>query len=82
MPYLQTPELEYEEKHDSLFFEEALKKGMETLSEKQQQVLKLRYYEEPKKTHKEISSLLNVSSERVRQIEMEALDKLKKLITT
>jgi RNA polymerase sigma-32 factor len=82
MPYLQTPELEYEEKHDSLFFEEALKKGMETLSEKQQQVLKLRYYEEPKKTHKEISSLLNVSSERVRQIEMEALDKLKKLSTT
>jgi RNA polymerase sigma-32 factor len=82
MPYLQTPELEYEEKHDSLFFEEALKKGMETLSEKQQQVLKLRYYDEPKKTHKEISSLLNVSSERVRQIEMEALDKLKKLITT
>lgn len=80
IPYLQTPELDYEEKHDSLFIENALKKGMETLSEKQQQVLKLRFYEEPKKTHKEISALLNVSSERVRQIEVEALNKLKKLL--
>lgn len=80
IPYLQTPELDYEEKHDSLFMENALKKGMEALSEKQQQVLKLRFYEEPKKTHKEISELLNVSSERVRQIEVEALNKLKKLL--
>lgn len=80
IPHDKTPELEYEEKHDSFIIEEGIKNSINALSEKQQQVLKLRFYEEPRKTHKEISSLLNVSSERVRQIEKEALDKLKKLI--
>jgi RNA polymerase sigma-32 factor len=80
IPDFKTPELEYEEKHDSVIIEESLKNAVTTLSDKQQQVLRLRFYEEPKKTHKEISSLLNISSERVRQIEKEALDKLKNLI--
>ncbi len=80
IPYSLTPELEYEEKHDSKVLEENLKKGIEKLSQNQQKVLQMRFYEEPKKTHKEISELLNVSSERVRQIEVEALDKLRKFI--
>ena len=37
----------------------------------------MRFFNEPKKTHKEISKILNISSERVRQIENEALGKLK-----
>jgi len=80
IPYMQTPELEYEEKHDSLVIEKSLNKGLEQLSATQRQVLNFRFYEEPKKTHKEISLLLNISSERVRQIEKEALAKLKKFI--
>jgi RNA polymerase sigma-32 factor len=78
--YDKTPELEYEEKHDNFVIEENLKKGIEKLSSNQKEVLRLRFYEEPKKTHKEISTILNLSSERVRQIEKEALDKLKKLV--
>jgi DNA-directed RNA polymerase sigma subunit (sigma70/sigma32) len=38
----------------------------------------MRYYIEDKKTHKEIAQELGISSERVRQIEGEALLKLKK----
>lgn len=79
--YLQTPELEYQEKHDTFVVEEMLKQGIKSLPPNQQKVLNLRFYEEPKKTHKEISSILNISSERVRQIEKEALEKLRKLIT-
>ncbi len=78
LPYYQTPETEYEEKHDQQFYLNKIQSEISTLNEKQQKVLQYRYYSDPKLTHKEISKLLNISSERVRQIEMEVLDKLKK----
>lgn len=78
LPHYNTPEKEYETKHDNSFYNEKIHEGFKLLNEKQQRVLHLRYYTEDKKTHKEIASELNISSERVRQIENEALEKLKK----
>ena len=40
----------------------------------------MRFFEEEKITHKEIAKILKISSERVRQIEQEALLKLKNLV--
>lgn len=80
IPDYNTPELEYQEKHDTLFYESKIKDSLEKLNPNQRKVIELRYYNEGKYTHKEISKILNVSSERVRQIENEALGKLKKLM--
>lgn len=74
----QTPETLYIENVETVKKSDLIKKAFTVLNEKQEKVIKLRYYEEDKKTHKEISKLLGISSERVRQIENEALLKLKK----
>ncbi len=81
IPYTITPEDEYEEKHDKNFYSLQLENGISELNDKQKQVIQYRYYNEEKLTHKEIGAILKISSERVRQIENEALLKLKKLIT-
>lgn len=80
LPHYNTPESEYEEKHDNSFYNEKITEGFKSLNEKQQKVIQLRYYNEKKKTHKEIANELNISSERVRQIENEALEKLRKYL--
>lgn len=77
LPYEKTPEIEYEEKHDQQMLENKLKKNLENLNDKQKLVIQLRFFNEEKQTHKEIAKKLNISSERVRQIEQEALNKLK-----
>ena len=80
LPYEKTPEIEYEVKHDQQVLENKLKDNIEKLNDKQKLVIQLRFFNENKQTHKEIAKLLNISSERVRQIEQEALLKLKNLI--
>ena len=75
-----TPESMLIESKDTAKEIDLIKKSLNILNEKQLAVIKLRYYEPEKKTHKEISKILGVSSERVRQIELEALDKIKKQI--
>ena len=54
---------------------------MQSLTDRQQQVLRLHFGMEDGVSHslEEISKLLQVSKERVRQIERQAMDKLKKL---
>ena len=76
----ETPEKITQNNLDGKFYQEKLLNALDLLNEKQKKVIKLRYYEEIKKTHKEISKILGVSSERVRQIEDEALIKLKKIV--
>ena len=56
----------------------ALEKSMEGLREREILVLKLRFgFEDESKTYNEIASILNVTRERVRQIEAKALRKLR-----
>ncbi len=81
IPYFKTPEDEYEEKHDNYFYNNKISESLKLLNDKQRTVIKYRFFDENKLTHKEISKKINVSSERVRQIEQEALLKLRNLIT-
>ncbi len=81
IPYLQTPEDDYEDKHDGIFYNEKIQKSLKLLNDKQREVIKYRFLTEEKLTHKEISEKIKVSSERVRQIENEALLKLRTLVT-
>ena len=53
---------------------------LKNLNEREKQVIKLRFFDEDKKTYKEIATLLKVSSERVRQIEMETMKKMKEIL--
>ena len=76
----ETPEKITEKNMDTEYYEKKIFTALDSLNDKQKQVIKLRYYEDIKKTHKEISKLLGISSERVRQIEEEALIKIKKVV--
>lgn len=80
IPDENTPEDYYIEHVEGEKLNTVLLNAMESLKPKQKQVLQLRFFEEPKKTHKEISEILGVSAERVRQIESEALSKMKTLM--
>lgn len=77
-----TPETIYIENKTEQDLKNQLNIAFKGLNENQRKVIQLRYYEENKKTHKEISQILGVSSERVRQIENEALKKIKEQIKT
>lgn len=66
--------------HDGQLREKMLLDTMIQLSDRQQEVIQMRYFDEDKKTHKEIASIIGVSSERVRQIEVESLLKMKNIL--
>jgi RNA polymerase sigma-32 factor len=57
---------------------QAFNKAMEALNAREQQILVSRRLEEPPKTLEEISQKLDISRERVRQLEFSAFEKLKK----
>lgn len=73
----KTPEDELHIKNDEQKISLIVNDLLPKLNDKQQKIIQMRFFNEPKKTHKEISKILNISSERVRQIENEALGKLK-----
>lgn len=75
-----SPDKIVEKTHDLIIYNNSLSKGLESLNDKQKTVIQMRFFEDDKKTHKEIAHTLKISSERVRQIEMEALAKLKSLV--
>lgn len=77
----KTPESIYLETTDTEKENNLVKKALSVLNDKQAKVIEMRYYVEEKKTHKEIAEILGVSSERVRQIENEALLKLRKQLS-
>ena len=76
----ETPEKITQKNMDGNYYQKKLFNALDSLNDKQKAVIKLRYYEDIKKTHKEISQIFGISSERVRQIEEEALLKLKKIV--
>lgn len=69
-----------EEAMNALVQKEEVSELLEALSERERQVIRLRYGLEDGKTHtlEEIGSILNVTRERVRQIEARAMEKLRK----
>lgn len=67
---------QYEEMEEQLEAKKLLSKAMESLNEKERLVIEKRYLEEPALIFDALGELLGVSRERVRQIEMRALDKI------
>ena len=68
-----------EEAMNTLVQKEEVSELLESLSDRERQVIKLRYGLEDGKTHtlEEIGSILSVTRERVRQIEARAMEKLR-----
>lgn len=56
----------------------SLQDAMKALNEREQKILVGRRLEEPPKTLEELSQVMDISRERVRQLEISAFDKLKK----
>jgi len=54
--------------------------GWNQLLPREKDVLKKRFFMDDKITHKDMAKQMGISGERVRQIEVQALEKLKKYI--
>ena len=69
-----------EEARNALVQQEEVRELLETLGDRERQVIRLRYGLEDEKPHtlEEIGEILGVTRERVRQIEARALEKLRK----
>ena len=69
-----------EKKHDSMIMNKKLTLGWNQLLPREKDVLKKRFFMDDKITHKDMAKQMGISGERVRQIEVQALEKLKKYI--
>ena len=58
---------------------EILREGMSSLDERSRDILKRRFLGEPKATLQELAEEYGVSAERIRQLEANALKKIKAL---
>lgn len=59
---------------------QGLQRGLQTLSEKQRYIIEERFISTPPKKLRELAEELGISKERVRQIEKEALSKIRSII--
>ena len=75
-----TPDILVEKNNDDKLRKEWLYKSINLLKEREKIVISNRKLEERSKTFEELGKKLNISKERVRQIEVEALKKLKSSI--
>ena len=74
------PEEVLEEFSDGKLKKDFMHKAIETLNEREKTIIKLRKLKEKSITLDELGKMLNISKERVRQIETKALEKLKNTI--
>ena len=74
----QNPEESYEEFNDKNIKKDFINKALETLSDREKKIIRLRKFREKSITLDELGQMLKISKERVRQIETKALEKLKK----
>ena len=77
MPDYSSPDKIYEKTHDSEKISQMLRDNLNKLNEKQKKVIELKYLTEDSKTNKDVANILGISAERVRQLEVESLKKLR-----
>ena len=77
-----SPETIVAEQQEKEYRKKMLNLALETLSTKEQEVLYLHRLVNPPKTLQEIAKLLNLSTERIRQIDKLAFSKVKQYIST
>ncbi len=70
-----------EEQNSAQSAEQGLKEALLTLDERSRDILKRRWLAEKKATLHELAAKYNISAERVRQLEKQAMGKLKRIIT-
>jgi RNA polymerase sigma-32 factor len=71
-------EEEYEEQEEMNLAQDLLKKSIVLLDKRSREILEDRWFNERPKTYREIAERYNLSVERIRQIELLALENLKK----
>ena len=76
----QTLEHQYENQQQSAQNIDHLQHALSALDERSRAIIQARWFHEPKKTLHTLSSELGVSAERIRQLENNALKKMKKII--
>ena len=76
----QNPEESYEDFNDKQIKKDFINKAIDTLSEREKTIIRLRKFREKSITLDELGQKLKISKERVRQIETKALEKLKTTI--
>ena len=76
----QNPEESFEDFNDKNIKKDFINKAIDTLSEREKIIIKLRKFREKSITLDELGQMLKISKERVRQIETKALEKLRKSI--
>jgi RNA polymerase sigma-32 factor len=83
LPCLQkNPEQLVLDQQDRDYYQHKLPAAFNTLSEREQDIIKARYYTDDKATLKDLADKYTISVERVRQLEKNALVRLKKLLQT
>jgi RNA polymerase sigma-32 factor len=75
-----TPEDEAIENEKDVIFKKELSKALEVLNDREKYIVYHRYLNENPKTLQELGDELNVTRERIRQIEKRALEKMKKAL--
>ena len=76
----QNPEESYEDLNDKKIKKDFINEAINTLSDREKTIIRLRKFREKSITLDELGQRLKISKERVRQIETKALEKLRKTL--
>ena len=76
----QNPEESYEDLNDKKIKKDFINEAIDTLSDREKTIIRLRKFREKSITLDELGQRLKISKERVRQIETKALEKLRKTL--
>ena len=72
-----TPYKILEDKSTENYLNKSIQKSLNVLDEREKDIILMKFFNDDKLNNKEIANKLNISSERVRQIEKKAFDKIK-----
>jgi len=77
---ISTPEEDYQERKSKQLLSAKIQKALDTLDDRSKTVIQHRFLSDEKSTLSDVAKLLGVSIERVRQIEVSAITKMKTIL--